>query len=550
MTLASRLIGLIAGLPAANTYDLAVARNIPVPMPDGVTLLADRYYPRTGGQLPTILMRSPYGRGNIWGLAARLLAERGFQAVVQSCRGTFGSGGKFDAFRNERADGLATLAWLRQQPWFSGELATAGPSYLGFVQWAIAAEAGPALKAMVPQITASEFRSLTYAGEAFGLDTALTWLDLLHHQETAPLATLASLGLSGPPRPGVRAAASHLPLCEADAMATGQSIRFYQDWLKHNTPGDPWWALVDFSATVAKVSAPVHLIGGWYDIFLPHTLADYTRLRQANRQPYLTIGPWAHTHPGLMLAAQRETIAWFRAHLLGDRRNLRPAPVRLLVMGSNRWKDFDQWPPTGSAEQRWHLQPGRHLSPARPAASEPDRYRYNPADPTPAVGGTSLSANSGPRNNQALEARADVLTYSSDPLARDLEVIGPVRAELYVRSSQTHTDFFVRLCDVGRSGRSINVCDGLLRLAPDSPAPQPDGGLKITVDLWPTAHCFQRGHRLRVQVSSGAHPRYARNSGSGEPLATATTLVAAEQAVYHDPAHPSALLLPVTTQPA
>jgi len=175
MTIISRLAAWLFKFPPAETYAVTVERDLQVLMPDGIRLLGDHYFPRAGNPPPTVLVRSPYGRANFWGLMfGRLFAERGFQVFIQSCRGTFGSGGVFSAFRDERADGLATLAWLKQQPWFSGELALAGPSYLGFVQWAVAAEAGPELKAMATLITASEFRSLTYAGESFGLDTGLT----------------------------------------------------------------------------------------------------------------------------------------------------------------------------------------------------------------------------------------------------------------------------------------------------------------------------------------------------------------------------------------
>ena len=172
-----------------------------------------------------------------------------------------------------------------------------------------------------------------------------------------------------------------------------------------------------------------------------------------------------------------------------------------------------------------------------PPASEPDRFRYDPADPTPAVGGTSLSSNSGRRDNRALEARADVLTYTTTPLEEDLEVIGPVFAELHVSSSTEQFDVFVRLCDVEPSDRSMNVCDGILRCGPGT-APQ------VRVDLWPTAHRFARGHRVRLQVSGGAHPRFARNLGTGEPLATGTRLAVSERTVYHDPRRPSHVTLP------
>ena len=151
----------------------------------------------------------------------------------------------------------------------------------------------------------------------------------------------------------------------------------------------------------------------------------------------------------------------------------------------------------------------------------------------------------GPKDNRALEARPDVLVYTSAALEQDMEVIGPVTVDLYVRSSLAYTDFFARLCVVEESGKSVNLCDGILRLAPGSIAPEPDGSLHISIEVWPTAYHFRTGQRLRVQVSSGAHPRFARNLGSGEPLATGTKRCIADQTVYHDPEHPSALLLPV-----
>lgn len=541
MTLASRLLSRLLDFPPAQ-HEVLIEHKLPVPMPDGVTLLADRYAPRTGGPWPLILVRSPYGRSGFGLQFGSLFAERGFQVLVQSVRGTFGSGGRFDPFRHDRADGQATLAWLRQQPWYSGQLALMGPSYLGFVQWALARDAGAELKALVPHITASEFRGQTYAGGAFSLDTALSWAHLIHVQERSPLRLIAAqLGAVRKLKPIF----NHLPLNEVDTLVTGKPVHFLQDWLVHDAPEDPWWNAADFSASVPEVTAPVHLVGGWYDLFLPWMLKDYLALRRAGHQPYLTLGPWVHNSLGGMGAALRESLAWFKAHLQGDKSQLREAPVRLFVMGANTWREFPEWPPPGFKPQRWHLHAGRALSPTPPSASEPDRYRYDPADPTPSVGGALLTKEAGVRDNRALEQRPDVLTYTSPALEQDLEVIGPVRAELFVRSSLAHTDFFVRLCDVEPSGKSINLCDGLLRLVPGQPAAEPDGTLRVAIDLWPTAHRFLKGHRVRLQVSSGAHPRFARNPGTGEPLGTAKRLVAADQTVFHDPDHPSALFLPI-----
>ena len=542
----SRVLTRLFKLPPAETYNVVVEHNLRVPMRDGTVLLADHYYAPHRRTAPTILVRSPYGRAGVFALLfARPFAERGFQVLIQSCRGTFGSGGEFNAFRNEQRDGLDTLAWLQQQPWFSGQLATIGPSYLGLVQWAIAAQAGPLLKAMGVQISSSEFRSLVYPSESFGLDTSLTWIQLMAHQEDSVLRRLRHTRRRAKE---LHAAARHLPLREADRIVAGRTVEFYQDWLEHNAPGDPWWQPVDFSDTVGAITAPINLIGGWYDIFLPQILADYTRLRQAGKRPYLTIGPWAHTSVVAFPYMLRESLRWFRAYLLEEPGRVRQAPVRVFVMGCNRWKHLPDWPPPGYQPQRWFLQPGHTLAPQAPGTAPPDRYRYDPADPTPAVGGSSLSENSGPRDNRTVEARPDVLVYTSAVLDQDIAVIGPVRAELFVQSSLEHTDFFVRLCDVDPRGKSLNISDGLVRLRPGEPSVGADGVWKVNVELWATAHCFQKGHRIRVQVAGGSHPRYARNPGSGEPLATATTLHAADHTVYRDADHPSAILLPVKSR--
>jgi putative CocE/NonD family hydrolase len=270
-------------------------------------------------------------------------------------------------------------------------------------------------------------------------------------------------------------------------------------------------------------------------------------LRDAGREVQLIVGPWTHSAFGMLSAGIRESLAWLRAHMLDDRTHLRPERVRLFVMGANKWRTFEDWPPANVRPRRWHLQAGKGLAPAEPSTSEPDRYRYDPADPTPALGGAILSPPSGKKDQAPLAARADVLCYTGAALDADLEVIGPVAAEIWLRSSLEHTDLFVSLCDVNPKGKAINICDALVRLAPERPPAGADGVRKVVLELLPTAYRFRRGHRVRVQIASGAHPRWARNPGSGEPLATATTLIAADQEIFHDPAHPSAIILPVVS---
>ncbi|MCL5998974.1 MAG: CocE/NonD family hydrolase [Chloroflexi bacterium] len=538
-------------LPPAETYDIAVDKNLAVPMPDGVVLRADHYYPRHAPNRPTLLIRTPYGRsrlGVIWG---SLFPERGFQVLIQSCRGTDDSGGEgveyneINAFRGERADGLATLEWLKSQDWFDGRLGMAGPSYMGFTQWAVARDAGPMLKAFSTQVTSSEFRSAMYPGGSFNLEIFLQWMQITHSLKGSLLDYLRDVVNAGR---RMKAATSHLPLYEADQIAVGEPKKFWRDWLQHTEPGDEWWAAEDYSQDVADVTAPNHLISGWYDFLLPQLLRDYAALERAGRKPYLTIGPWSHSSNGLAETGVRESLLWLRAHLLGETKALRASPVRIYVMGADEWLDLAAWPPSHVQPQRWYLQPEAALTTNMPPASQASQFRYDPADPTPNVGGATndtLGRGTGAQDNRKLEARPDVLVFTSPPLERDTDIIGPVTAELFIKSSLEHTDFFVRLCDVHPDGKSMNVCDGLLRLFPGRPAADPDGCRKVVIDLAPTAYRFKRGHRIRVQVSSGAFPRFARNLGTGEPLATGTTMRVAEQQIYHDPAHPSAIILPV-----
>lgn len=530
----------VLGLPPAVTRRVAVTRDIAVRARDGVPLLTDVYTPAIG-PAPAVLIRTPYGRRGPTSLLGRLIAERGFHTVVQSCRGTFGSGGSFDPLVHERSDGLDTLAWLREQPWYSGRFGLFGASYQGFVQWAIAADAGEELGAMVTVVTASQTRDSTYAGGAFALDTVLTWTELVSAQDVPWWSRQVELK-RGQPR--LRRGLDHLPLVEADAVATGATVRFFQEWLHHTDPTADYWRQRVHDERIAHVRAPVAMVGGWHDIFLPWQLADYAALRAAGLRPYLTIGPWTHGSLGLYTAALREGLIWLTAHLAGHAGRLRANPVRVHVGGGGGWRDLPDWPPA-SAVQSWFLTAGGGLSTAPPAPSTPDTHRYDPADPTPSMGGPLLVAKlAGPVDNAPVEARPDVLTYTSAELTADVEVAGPVEATVHVRSTLPYFDVFVRLCDVDGRGRSWNVCDGLARVVPGTPAADPDGVQPVRVQLWPTAYRFARGHRIRVQVSGGAHPRYARNPGTGEPLGTATELRAGDREIFHDPQHASAILLP------
>ena len=341
---------------------------------------------------------------------------------------------------------------------------------------------------------------------------------------------------------------SELPLGELDLHATGAEVEWFREALMTPEREGTYWVARDFAAGVGRVTAPVQLVGGWYDIFLPWMLEDFAALRAAGRRPQLVIGPWAHTAPGLMSTGLREGLAWLRAHLLDDDRLLRSAAVRVYVTGEREgggWRELADWPPPGSGE--WTLWLGAkgslHDEPAGAAGAE--SYLYDPADPTPSLGGPVLLAREPVLDNRRLEARPDVLTYTTAPLSSAVEAIGPVRVEICVRASSPFFDVFARVCDVDAAGVSRNVCDALTRVTPGRFEGGAGGVTRVAFDLWPIAHRFAAGHRIRLQVSSGAHPRYARNPGTGEEIAHATALRQVEVEVLHGAEHPSVLVLSV-----
>ena len=316
VSLTSRVLGRYLRLPAPASRAVRVRRDLPVRARDGVILRTDHYEPRLL-PAPTILIRSPYGRRGVMGLiSGRTLAEHGFHVVLQSCRGTFDSGGTFDPMRYEREDGLDTVAWIEAQPWFDGNLFTYGPSYLGFTQWAIAAEAGPALKGMLASVTTAGFRDPTYAGGAYSLDTIVNWATLLSNQGGSLASYLYKQARS---QRRIRRALIHFPLSEVDAKAVGDPVPFFQEWLAHSEPDDPYWTQRVHLHQVPRVEAPVCLLGGWYDIFLPWQLRDYATLRAAGRSPRLVIGPWTHADPRLLRYQMNEGLTWFRRQLNGGR---------------------------------------------------------------------------------------------------------------------------------------------------------------------------------------------------------------------------------------
>lgn len=530
MSVGSLVLAKVYNLPP-RLFGTTRMRNIALPMDDGVTLMTDVYSPRAKGRHPTILMRLPYGRSG-FGTVAECYAERGFNVVLQACRGTEKSGGQFDPLVNERADGLATLRWIKAQAWYDGRLGLSGPSYLGYAQWAICDEL-PEISAMATKVTSAEFQSVVFPSGAFHLGLWLSWLQVIEGLRGNPLKMTGTMFSGGVEKRTAKAAMT-LPLLNADNAAVGHDVPFWQSWFENAIGNDDFWHTIDHRHRLGPKTPPNHFISGWHDFMIDQLLRDYQTLVSAGHIPHLTVGPWTHIANDLQAESMRETLVWMRAKLLGDPTSLREKPVRIHISGLGEWREYDRYPPAPPVMKNWHIQPGGRLAPEPAAPSPPDRYRYDPTDPTPNIGGNMFAfTGAGPVDNAARESRSDVLSYTSPPLDADLTIIGQTQVTLHARASIPHADFFLRLCDVGLDGVSINICDGLIRVTPETPV-EADGSWRLAFTLHAAAHSFRTGHLLRLQVSSGAHPRYARNLGTDEPVGTATTMVANEIEIFHE----------------
>nr|WP_099022742.1 CocE/NonD family hydrolase [Mycolicibacterium palauense] len=523
-----------------------VQRWLRVPMRDGVELLADHYVPETETPAGTLLVRCPYGRRFPFSsLYAAAYARRGYHVVLQSVRGTFGSGGEFDPAVNEADDGVDTARWLREQPWYTGTFATLGLSYLGQTQWALLMDPPPDMAAAVVVVGVHDFAANSWGTGSFAVNDFLGWSDLVSHQEDPNRLRSALRQLRA--RSTVARTAAQVPMAAAGRALLGGSAPWWESWIEHDDIDDPFWDRVRFTHALDTAEVPVLLIGGWQDLFLDQTLDQYRRLRARDVDVRLTIGPWTHTHmmgkaAGAVL---RESLAWLEEHLGADPRPGRAAagrdPVRVKVTGGGRWLQLPDWPPA-TGEHVLYLAPGRLRTEPEDRPATRSSFTFDPRTPTPTVGGRLLSPAGGYRRDDKLAERGDVLSFTGEPLTADLHVYGAPVVELDHESDNPHVDLFVRVSEVDAKGRSRNVSDGYRRLV-RGPGPQ-----RVRLELDEIAHRFRAGSRIRVLVAGGSHPRYARNLGTGEPPGEGRRMVPATHVVHHGggsrlvlpsgPAHP------------
>jgi uncharacterized protein len=555
-----------------------VERNVAVPMRDGILLRADVYRPEDRGQVPSVLGRTPYDRTFGPTLPAILDPERtveaGIALVCMDVRGQHGSDGEFHPFRAERADGYDSVEWVAGQEWCSGAVAMAGRSYTAATQWLAAAAQPPHLRAIAPiAIGSNYFDGWVYQGGAFQLGFNLFWVQIM-----------AGRGR----RTRVEEQYSHLPLASAPLAQDSPGGSFYREWLEHPLLDDYWRAL-SIDAGYGDVRVPALNVGGWYDVFLGGTLENFSRMRSeggselARTRTRLLVGPWAHgstygaypdhsfdafsSQDGIdMLAAQLEFLGEQLLERECDHELAAPAaPVRIFVMGANRWRDESDWPLARAVQERWFLHSdgeaataGGELSRTAPADEPPDSFTFDPRDPAPTIGGpTSLPGkfmrtNAGPLDQRPLEGRRDVLAYTSEPLADDLEVTGPLSVTLHAATSARDADWVAKLCDVEPDGFSRILAEGVLRASFregfERQVPvEPGRPYEYTVDLKATSNVFLRGHRIRLLLTSSSFPRFDRNSGAALPPGDVREqdLHAAEQTVFHGARRASSLVLPV-----
>jgi len=566
-------------------------RDVQVPMRDGTILYADVYLPERDGSFPALLERTPYNKetsSEITLDSPRVYTDHGYAVVIQDVRGRFKSEGEFYPFRDDgwgpNRDGYDTVEWIAVQPWCNGKVGTIGGSYSGVTQYRMLPTRPPHLAASFVRESSSDYhREWTYRGGALEIGFAMHWalrVALTNVHRLVPEGQVAAV------RARLQAADKeahswlrHRPQYP-HPLLTGV-YDWFNDWLSHPSEDAYWW-----DTTIAlhhhEIDTPVWHLGGWFDGFLRGTLVNYEGITargmpNARANQKLIVGPWIHGPanidkrvvgeidygPAAAVDIHGLRLPWFDYWLKGEQNGVMDEPpVRIFTMGADEWQTLPTWPPTDVHVEDWYFSSATSGSSASlndgslsrelpPAADSPDSYLYDPDAPIETCGGgwlTYAGDKSGGYYQNPIEGR--VLTYTSAPLSRDLEVTGWITARLFVMSSALDTDFVVRLCDVSPDGRSRIVADGILRARYRHSLEReelltPNKVEEVEVELWATSNLFRAGHRLRVHVTSSCWPRWDANPNTGGPLFREAKAQVALNTVFHDAFRPSAIRLPV-----
>lgn len=566
-----------------STPQIVVERGVAMKTRDGVTLRADIYRPAVEGKYPTLLQRTPYNKDNAAEFA-RKAAARGYLVVVQDVRGRYTSEGEWYTFKHESEDGYDTVEWAAALPSSNGKVGMFGGSYVGATQMLAAIAHPPHLAGICPVVTASNYHeNWTWQGGAFEQWFNESWTSGLAQDTLNRYIrdnTNARVGSSVLPLN--QYPVFNVPAPQNAAELTSEFAPYFLDWLDHPTY-DSYWKQWSIEENYQNIQVPALTIAAWYDIFQGGSLRNYTGIKahggsetaRAGQKLLVTIG--GHAGGGRKIgavdfgpAAEKYddndiTLEWYDYLFQGKQNEFATGkPVKIFVMGKNEWRDEEAWPLERAKSTSYFLHSvGKAnsaagdgaLSTAAPPSDPADTYVYDPANPVPTVGGPlccdSQHLAPGPRDQTQVEARPDVLVYSTPPLTEDLEVTGPVTLDLFAKTSAADTDFTAKLVDVAPDGVAINLTEGILRAKfreSTTGAPQPIAPGQVyeyKIDLWSTSNVFLKGHRIRLEVSSSNFPRFDRNLNTGKDASSSSEFVKATNTILHDAAHPSALILPV-----
>jgi hypothetical protein len=576
------LVGLTILAPcasAAEPFAVTVERGVAVKMRDGTILRADIYRPKTEGSFPVLLERTPYDKNNSSGFGLRAAAQ-GYVVIVQDVRGRYTSDGEWYPFKNESSDGFDTIEWAASLSYSDGRVGMFGGSYVGATQMLAAIAHPPHLAGICPIVTASNYHDgWTYQGGAFEQWFNESWTSGLA-QDTLNRSVRSNTNALN----GIwKLPLNTYPLFDVPSSTDPDLIRslapYFLDWLAHPDYDEYWkrWSIEDH---YSDIKVPMLTVAAWYDIFQGGSLRNYIGVKlnggsdaaRHGQRLLVTVGGHAGSGrkigdvdfgPAADFKEDDVILSWYD-HLFKNAANefAVPQPVRIFVMGANQWRDEDEWPLSRTRQERYFLHSGGKansvsgdgvLSSAAPHAESADRYIYDPVNPAPTIGGPlccdSPHLGPGPRDQRPVEARNDVLVYSTPMLSGDLEITGPITLELFASSSAVDTDFTAKLVDVWPDGFAQNLTEGIIRAryreSQEKPTfLNPGQTYKFTVDLWSTSNLFRKGHRLRLEISSSNFPRFDRNLNTGGDSSSARNPVPATNSIYHDAEHPSALILP------
>lgn len=560
--------------------DITVQNRVPVPMRDGVILYADVFRPVGEGKHPVLVSRTPYSTERYPSSyrSAVYFARRGYAYVFQDTRGRHESEGKWEPFRNDIEDGYDTIEWAAKQPWSNGKVGMQGGSYLGHVQWRAAMSDPPSLVTIFPNVASTSlYHDWITLNGGWRLSFNFGWGAV--RQESRIMQNVGPHNLAGGPENiSYDKVLWHMPLNTMQELV-GRNAQFYKDWLAH-PDYDDYWRKINVEEVFEKIGIPIHTFGGWFDIFSQGTLRGYAGMSKkgktetARKGSNLIIGPWGHGPSQITgdidfgetapVDSSAVSLRWYDYWLKGIQNGLdKEPPVKLFTMGPNEWMWENEYPIARTQYTEMYFHSGGEANSKRgdgmltwdkPASSEPaDRYTYDPNHPVPSVGGNNCCGTptpAGPREQNEVESRRDVLVYTSDFIEEPVRIAGPVKVVLYASSDAVDTDFVAKLVDVYPDGKAYNMAEGIMRARYHKSLEEPEllepGKVyRFEIDLVGTSVEFQQGHRIRVQVASAHFPQFDRNPNTGEPFGTGDEIKIAQQTVYHTQAQPSHVLLPI-----